>query len=190
MPSHETLEAQLESVGYFPGILLKVIGVALGDQVPVASYVHADVAIGHSTIGRHLSVLVITPDRLIVGHADDHSENEFGPAAVAVSTEAIRLRDIRVIGLNHIYLTSDEEAGLEVPAVLRLVISWGAGQVMEIEPIECPDQGCETDHGYSGTVSNEDIALTVNADLAGIPAASALLEFARKLSAVVAAAGR
>ncbi|MDR1118039.1 MAG: DUF5998 family protein [Bifidobacteriaceae bacterium] len=186
MLQHKELRKQLQAVGYFPAILGDVIDLALAGQAPVAFYVHPDVAFGPGTIGRHLSVLALTPSRLIVIHADDHSEDEYGPAAVAVSTEAVRLKEIKSVAVSQIFDQPDSYQGGVPPRVIQLAVSWGGAHTVETEPAGCADPDCELDHGYSGAIASEDVSVAVTASLLGDEAAVRLSEFARRLSAAAA----
>jgi hypothetical protein len=181
------LRRQLEAVGYFPQIIGDAVELALAGQAPTAFHVHPDVAFGHGTIGRHLSVLVLTASRLIVAHADDHTPDDGGPAAVAVSTEAIPLGEIKAVSLSHIYAAPEEYQPGTAPAALRLAVSWGVTRMLDAEPVGCPDPDCVADHGISGTITSEDISLSINAEIAGADAALALRDFSLKLSQATAA---
>ena len=43
-----------------------------------------------------------------------------------------------------------------------LTIGWGAVSRIDLEPASCGDPQCEADHGYTGTASNDDLALRVS----------------------------
>jgi hypothetical protein len=186
MLKHRELRDQIEAVGYFPAILGDVIAMALADQTPRAFHVHPDVAFGHGTIGRHVSVLVLTDTRLIVVHADDHSGDEHGPAALAASAETIALSEIKAVAVSHIFDEPSEYVTGVTPRILRLTVSWGSTLMIDTEPAGCPDPDCEADHGYTGNVTNEDISLMVTSSLAGETAAADLAAFARALVAATA----
>jgi hypothetical protein len=182
------LQDRLEAVGYFPAILVEVIGQALASEVATGFYVQPDVAFGHGTIGQHVSALVLTPTRLVVVHADDHSEDEYGPAAVAVSAESVPLRQIRAATVTHIYDEPSKFTPGLAPQVVRLTVSWGSAAIVDLEPAACTDPDCEADHGYNGSTTAEDISLGVTAGLNGDDAAAQLVEFAGRLSAAAGAA--
>ncbi|MDR3359954.1 MAG: DUF5998 family protein [Bifidobacteriaceae bacterium] len=182
MLQHQDLRDQLASVGYFPDVLAEVIDGALAGQTATAFYVHPDVAFGHGTIGRHLSVLVLTATRLIVVHADDHAPDEFGPAALAASAEAIPISRVRAVATSRIFADPAAYVPGDTPRVIRLSISWGETQTVEIEPAGCADPDCVADHGYAGSLTGEDITLSVTTEVAGDDAARQLDAFARRLS--------
>ncbi|MDR2454150.1 MAG: DUF5998 family protein [Bifidobacteriaceae bacterium] len=190
MLRHKGLRGRLATVGYFPEIIGDVIELALAGETPVAFHVHPDVAFGHGTIGRHLSVLVLTATRLIVLHADDHAPDEAGPAAVAASTEAIALSEVKAVSVSHIFAEPDAYRPQAPPTALRVAISWGVTRMLDAEPVACPDPECVADHGLTGTITTEDISLSVNAEIAGQEAANDLRQFAAKLSRATAAPAR
>ncbi|MDR2566565.1 MAG: DUF5998 family protein [Bifidobacteriaceae bacterium] len=188
MLQHAALVAELERVGYFPRIVADALDIALAGEQPVAFYVHPDVAFGVGTIGQHLTVVLLTPTRLISAHADDHAADELAPAAVAASTEAVPLRRIESVTLTHITGEPSEHLPGDTPGVVRLAVRWGANQLLDLEPAGCGDPECLADHGYSGSLTSEDIGLQVAADVNGHDLAAKLVEFARKLYAATAQA--
>ncbi|MDR1635471.1 MAG: DUF5998 family protein [Bifidobacteriaceae bacterium] len=186
MLQHPALVAELERVGYFPRIVADALEIALAGEKPQAFYVHPDVAFGVGTIGQHLTVVLLTPSRLISAHADDHAADELTPAAVAASTEAVPLRKIETVTLTHITGEPSEHLPGDTPEVVRLAVKWGSSQLLELEPAGCGDPECLADHGYSGSVTGEDMGLQVAADVNGQDLAAKLIEFARQLYAATA----
>jgi hypothetical protein len=51
-------------------------------------------------------------------------------------------------------------------------------------PASCGDPQCEADHGYSGTIAQEDIVLRISAEADGLQAVQDAKLFARALRAV------
>ncbi|MDR2380304.1 MAG: DUF5998 family protein [Bifidobacteriaceae bacterium] len=188
MLQHQELHDQLESVGYFPKILGDVVDGAVAGEPIKGFYVQPDVAFGHGTIGRHLSVLVLTARRLIVVHADDHAPDEHGPAAVAASAESVPLAKLGAVTISRIYSDPTTYEADAVPRVVRFALGWGATQSLDLEPAGCGDPECEVDHGYAGTLAGDDISLSVTADGAGDQAVAQLLAFAQQVSVAAAAA--
>ncbi|MDR1442772.1 MAG: DUF5998 family protein [Bifidobacteriaceae bacterium] len=187
MLQDQALRAELDQTGYFPQIVADALGIALAEEEPVAFYVHPDVAFGIGTIGRHLTVVVLTATRLISAHVDDHAADEITPAAVAATTEAVSLKRIESVTLTHITGQPSEFASGEVRAVVRLTIGWGSNRVLDLEPAGCPDPDCMLDHGYTGSESSEDLSLQVASEVDGEDGSVKLIEFARTLYAATAA---
>jgi hypothetical protein len=57
---------------------------------------------------------------------------------------------------------------------------------IDLEPASCGDPHCEADHGYTGTASNDDLALRVSEAADGAPVVAQILEFAAALSQATA----
>jgi hypothetical protein len=67
---------------------------------------------------------------------------------------------------------------------VTLAIAWSGGQRLEMGPASCGDPQCEADHGYSGTIAQEDIVLRISAEADGLQAVQDAKLFARALRAV------
>ncbi|MDR2454840.1 MAG: DUF5998 family protein [Bifidobacteriaceae bacterium] len=186
MLQDQTLLAELDRAGYFPQIVADVLEIALAGEPATAFYVHRDVAFGPGTIGQHLTVMVITPTRLITTHVDDHAADESAPAAVAASTEAVALKRIESVTLTHLTAEPESHDPSEPPSAVRLSIDWGSHQLIDLEPSECGDPDCITDHGYSGAINAENLGLQVTTEVSGAELAIKLMEFARCLYAATA----
>jgi hypothetical protein len=64
---------------------------------------------------------------------------------------------------------------------------------VDLEPANCGDPHCEADHGYTGTVTGDDLSLRVSTGADGPDAVRMTLEFAQALAAAtveLGAAGR
>ena len=64
-----------------------------------------------------------------------------------------------------------------------LTIGWGAVSRIDLEPATCGDPACDADHGYTGTASNDDLALRVSEAADGAHVVAQALAFAEALSA-------
>jgi hypothetical protein len=64
-----------------------------------------------------------------------------------------------------------------------LTIGWGGVSRIDLEPAACSDPNCDADHGYTGTLSADDMSLRVSAAADGPEIVSQLLDFASALSA-------
>jgi hypothetical protein len=183
MLQDQALLAELDRIGYFPQVVADALDTALSGEQPEDFYVHPDVAFGVGTIGQHLTVMVLTPTRLITAHIDDHASDEMAPAAVAASTEGVSLRRITSVTLTRITGQPSSPGSNEAPGIVRLSIDWGSSQSLDFEPAGCADPDCIADHGYSGSLTSEDMTLQVATDVNGQALADKLTDFARKLYA-------
>jgi hypothetical protein len=185
VPSATELQAQLAEAGYFPKLAWQVIEVALGAEPVQAAYVQREPTLTHGSAGSHLTVLVLTPTRMLFTHIDDGVEG--GPEAVpatAATTDAIALGAIDAVGLTH--MITPGETGEE--RSVTLAVGWGAPSRLDLTRAFCPDPDCQADHGYTGTLASDDIAIRASDAADGQEAVMRLLEFARALSTATAAA--
>jgi len=187
------LRSDLERAGYFPDLVADVLDVAVAGESVVSHLVHAETTFDADAVRRHITTLVLTESRLVVAHADDHSPDEpAGPTQpyATAATESVPLTSVRSVVLNHVVPQPQSyQRGSGSPDV-TLTIGWGGVSRVDLEPASCGDPDCEGDHGYTGTLSADDIGLRVSADADGDSAVRQALAFARSLSAATAGVGR
>jgi hypothetical protein len=68
------------------------------------------------------------------------------------------------------------------PREVVLTVGWGAVSRLDLEPATCGDPNCEADHGYSGTVTADDLSLRVSEAGDGVEVVNQALAFAAALS--------
>ena len=186
--SHD-LRSAIEASGYYPDVVADAVFASVAGEVVEAHLVHHEPTIDErDEVRRHVTVLVLTPTRLILAHTDEHAPDDVLPAPYTSSTtEAISLSAVRTVVVNRMVANPATFAGETVPepganeAVLS--IGWGAVNRIDLEPAACGDPACEADHGYTGVVGSDDFSLRVSAAAEGPEAVGDLLEFARSLSA-------
>ncbi|MTD14025.1 phosphodiesterase [Nakamurella sp. YIM 132087] len=181
----EGLIRRIEGSGYYPGFVLDVLDVALAAE-PVQSYlVHGETTFDLETIRRHLSVVVLTPTRLIFVHADDHGgDEEHGEQAHGIATsESVALSVIRTVMVTHVVPQPERYKRGRLGRELTLTIGWGAVNRIDLEPAGCGDPQCEADHGYTGSLTGDDLSLRISADAEGDDALADAITFAKALSA-------
>jgi hypothetical protein len=76
-----------------------------------------------------------------------------------------------------------------MPSEVLLTIGWNVVSHVELEPAHCGDDNCEADHGYTGTVTADDLALRVSEAADGADAVAQVLAFATALSDATAEHG-
>jgi hypothetical protein len=76
--------------------------------------------------------------------------------------------------------------GVTMPSEVVLTIGWNVLSHVELEPAHCGDENCEADHGYSGTITADDLALRVSDAADGEEAVRQALAFAGALGAATA----
>ena len=188
----DELRTAIEKSGYYPDVVWDAVASAVAGEHVVSHLVHHEPTIDErDEVRRHVTVLVLTPSRLILAHTDEHAPDDLLPAPyTSSSTEAVTLSAIRSVVVNRMVANPETYAGQAVPAPganeAVLTIGWGAVGRIDLEPAGCADPDCEADHGYTGTASTDDISLRVSADADGEEALRRALDFARALSAATA----
>ena len=75
LDARRSLRLEIEACGYFPDLVEDAVTLALADEDLVDFVVHHEPTFNRDEIHRHVTVLALTPTRLIVGHTDDqHAE--------------------------------------------------------------------------------------------------------------------
>ena len=183
------LRSAIERSGYYPGLVADAVSSALGSE-PVVSFVVQGEALFDPAmeVRRHMSVLVLTPTRLIYSHTDENPADE--PSArpqAETSTEAVRFSRISSVAVTRVVPDpASYVPGVTMPSEVVLTIGWNVLSHIDLEPAHCGDENCEADHGYSGTITADDLALRVSEAADGEEAVRQVLEFASALAAATA----
>ncbi len=181
------LKQAIDACGWHPEVVASGMRESLA-QEPVRSFVvHHEPTFDRDEIRRHVTVVALTPTRLVVGHTDEHPPDDLLPAPYTSTTsEAIALSSVQSVVVNRMVAHPERYARTSVPpgAVREVVmtIGWGAVGRIDLEPASCEDPECDGDHGYSGTLSSDDFSIRVSATADGAGAVDELLTFARDLS--------
>lgn len=182
------LRADIQRSGYYPELVAEALETALGTEEPTSFVVHHEATFDRDELRRHITVLVLTPTRLIVAHVDEHGA-EGAPAATlaSASTEAVRLERVDSVVVTRVVSDPASHRPGAPAAEVVLTIGWGAVSRIDLEPASCGDPACEADHGYTGTASNDDLSVRVSEAADGSDVVSRVLDFARALSEATAA---
>jgi hypothetical protein len=185
----QDLRSAIEESGYYPDVVSDAVKSAVAGEQVVSFLVHHEPTIDErDEVRRHVTVLVLTPSRLILAHTDEHAPDDLLPAPyTSSSTEAVTLSAIRSVVVNRMVANPETYVGKPIPAPganeAVLTIGWGAVGRIDLEPAGCSDPDCEADHGYTGVVASDDFSLRVSAAAEGPQAVADLLAFADALSA-------
>ncbi len=179
------LRSAIERSGYYPGVVADAVSAALGHE-PVVSYfvLHDALFDPGMEVRRHMTVLVLTPSRLVYSHTDEHPADDADSRPQAeTSTEAVRFAQISSVAVTR--LVPDPASyvpGVTMPAEVVLTIGWNVLSHLELEPAHCGDESCEADHGYTGTITADDLAIRVSEAADGEDAVRQVLAFGQALS--------
>jgi hypothetical protein len=177
------LRHAIDLTGYYPQVVADGVGGAVAGERVVDFFLHHEPTFDHDEVRRHLSVLVLTPTRLILAHTDEHPGDDLLPEPyTSTSSEAIRLSALTSVVVTR--MSANPTSGRPGVAEAVLTLGWGAVQRIDLEPAGCADPNCEADHGYTGLLNSDDFSLRVSAAAEGPEAVTGLLRFAQALSAL------
>ncbi|RAX46727.1 hypothetical protein DQ354_04155 [Arthrobacter sp. AQ5-06] len=184
-PQGQSLDGALQKAGFYPRLVADVVDDALDGRECVAHLVHLETHFDRAEVRRHITVLVLTADMLVITHVDDQQLDEAGEQIVAqISTESVPVAQIRSVVLSYMYSQPQDYRPSDPVREVTLAIAWSGGQRLDMGPASCGDPQCEADHGYSGTIAQEDIVLRISAEADGPQAVQDAKLFARALRAV------
>ncbi|SDS40871.1 hypothetical protein SAMN04488543_1677 [Friedmanniella luteola] len=182
------LRADIEACGYFPDLVEDAIVLAVGEEELIDFVVHHEPTFAHDEIHRHVTVLALTPTRLIVGHTDDQpAEPPATGIAAASSTESVALSKIGAVVLTRVVSRpEDYRAGGTDVSETWLTVGWGAVRRLDMEQASCSDPECEADHGYTGSLVGDDLTVRMSAAADGPDRVDRLARFSSALQRAAA----
>lgn len=181
------MRAAIDRVGYYPAVVADAVEAAVAGETVLSFVIHHEPTFDQDEVRRHVTVLALTPYRLIVAHTDEHPPDDLLPEPYAsTSTEAVPISSLGSVAVTRMVANPAKESRRRTtPPVSEavLTVGWGAVRRVDLEPATCGDPDCVADHGYSGMLSAEDFALRISSSADGPEAVDALLDFAQALSA-------
>ncbi|RJK96274.1 DUF5998 family protein [Vallicoccus soli] len=181
------LRADIERAGYYPALVVDATADAIAGEEVLAHLVHQETTFDGDEVRRHVTVLALTPSRLVIGHTDDHAEQGApgqGAAPVAMtSAESVDVGRIRSLVVTRVVPDPERYVPGTPPQEVTLTVAWGAVSRVDLEPAGCSDPECDADHGYTGSATADDLSLRISAAAEGPEAVTAALAFAADLSA-------
>jgi hypothetical protein len=176
------LRDAIDRTGYYPEVVIESVASAVAGERVVSFYVHHEPTFDRDEVRRHLSVLALTPSRLVIVHTDEHAGDDLLPEPyTSTSSEAIRLSAVTSVVVTR--MTTNPTNGPSKPAEAVITLGWGGVSRVDLEPAGCEDPQCEADHGYTGVLASDDFSLRVSAAADGTDAVGRMLSFAAELSA-------
>ncbi len=182
------LRADIEACGYFPDLVEDAIVLAVGEEELLDFVVHHEPTFNNDEIHRHVTVLALTPTRLIVGHTDDQpAEPPTTGIAAASSTESVALSRIGTVVLTRVVARPETyRAGGADVSETWLTVGWGAVRRLDLEQASCSDPACEADHGYTGALVGDDLTVRMSAAADGADRVDRLTRFSSALQRAAA----
>lgn len=176
------LREAIHRTGYYPEVVADGVFSAAGGEDVLSFFVHHETTFDHEEVRRHLTVLLLTPTRLVIAHTDEHPGDDLLPQPyTSTTTEAVMLHAIRTVVVTR--MVANPTSGVAPPAEAVLTIGWGGVGRLDLEPAACSDPACDADHGYTGTLAGDDYNLRVSAAAEGQESVAGVLAFAEALSA-------
>ena len=186
LDTRRNLRLEIEACGYFPDLVEDAVTLALDEEELLDFVVHHEPTFDRDEIHRHVTVLALTPTRLLVGHTDDHHDDPpgTGPSAAA-STESVPLHKIDTVVLTRV-VPNPEDFSAAAPRVDEtwLTVGWGTMRRLDLEQAGCEDPDCQADHGYTGSLVGDDLTVRMSAAAEGADRVAHLVRFGSMLQRV------
>ena len=188
MTEAASLRRDIEMSGYYPDVIKDTLDTALAGEEVVSYLLQREPIFDRDKFGSHVTVLVLTPTRLIVSHVDDHAPDDSSPVHYATaSSEAVRLQRVDSVVVTRVVGQPEHHRSGGPVREVMLTIGWGAVSRIELEPASCGDAQCDADHGYTGTSSNDDLTVRISEAADRAEVVQRALHFAAALSEATSA---
>lgn len=185
----DALRRDIDAAGYYPALVGDVVETAVADETVRHHLVHLETTFDAEHLHRHVTVLVLTDHKLVIAHADDHVDDaptrHHGRNAVTATSETIALAFVRGVMLTHVVANPEQYVPGTLGREITLTIGWGTISRIDLLPATCGDPSCDADHGYDGTITNDDISLRISAEAEGESLLRQATSFAAALSSVI-----
>ena len=118
------LKEAIDRTGYYPEVVADGVMRAVSGEDVVSFFVHHEPTFDRDEVRRHLTVVVLTPSRLILAHTDEHEGDDMLPEPyTSTSTEAISLSSVKSVVVTR--MVTNPTGGPTPPAEAVLTIGWG-----------------------------------------------------------------
>ncbi|RJN31229.1 DUF5998 family protein [Nesterenkonia natronophila] len=189
-----SLKEAIDRGGFYPSLVHHTVTEALDGREPEQQIVHVDTHFDFEEVHRHITVLVLAEDVMVVAHLDDHDAEEDRPfqhedsgpsgsseVVARISTEVVPVVRLRSLILSEVHRRPDEFRPDRGLAEVSLNINWTGSARFDSMPADCGNPDCVADHGDTGTVVPEDVTLRIAATAEGDTAVDEARSFVRAL---------
>lgn len=183
-----SLEEAIARGGFYPDLTLHTVRDALDGREAGHQIVHVDTHFDMEEVHRHITVLALAEDVLVVAHLDDHDfeadeavDALSGDTVARISTEVVPVSRIRSLILSEVHRSPERFDPARALAEVTLTIHWTGAARFETAPAQCADTECIADHGDNGTYVPDDIMLRIAATAEGDTAVEEARSFVRAL---------
>ena len=134
----QKLRTDIERTGYYPVLVADSLATARGGEELQAYAVHHEATFDRDELRRHITVLALTPTRLIIAHVDEHgaADGTPEPSSASASTEAVRLERVDSVVVTRVVSDPATYSPTNQPSEVMLTIGWGAVSRIDIEPAD------------------------------------------------------
>lgn len=186
-----TLTHDIQKAGFYPELVLDTVAEALGGLEPTAHLVQVETQFDQNEVHRHITVLVIAGEYLLVAHLDDQNLDDEGQQVLAhVSVETLHVSKLTTLTVSYSYPQPQDYSPGHPVSEVSLLIAWTGSHRLDIQPAECSEPGCDAAHGYTGVVPREDMLIRISASADGAEATEQARQFARALRTAHLSQGR
>src|SRR5262245_5968465 len=124
------LRAAIDRCGYYPDVVSDSMEIAIAGEPVAAFLLQHEPTFDRDEVRRHITILALTPSRLIVGHTDEHAPDEvIDEPYASTSTEAIPLHRVSAVVLNRVVPSpaaySGNRSSGDAAGEVVLTIGWG-----------------------------------------------------------------
>lgn len=183
-PELALLAAGIDRCGFYPDLVLDSMKIALATQPLLGHLIHHEATFTSAQVHRHLTVLALTPTRLMIGHTDEHQVDNRTQAISSV--EAISLKRLYSVVLSRVVQDPEKfSTGDSVLFETWLTLGWGSMRRLEVEPAGCGDAECVAEHGFLGTDTADDLTIRMSDAADGPESSAALVRFAALLQQTI-----
>ncbi|OIJ78123.1 DUF5998 family protein [Cutibacterium avidum] len=187
-PLPAALAAEIQSCGFFPELVSDVAETSLAGEEILDHLLHLEAVFDNDEVHRHLTVILRTATRMLIGHTGERTEG--GQLQAVTSSESIPLSEVSSVVLTRVVQHPDKFGKDPSAATVEtwLQMTWGAVSRIELEPATCGDPMCTADHGYTGTFSGDDIVIRMSPATDGPDQVERMMGFATRMQVATGAA--
>ncbi|WP_147106895.1 DUF5998 family protein [Nesterenkonia populi] len=189
-----SLKEAIDRGGFYPDLVHHTVTDALDGREASHQIVHVDTHFDMEEVHRHITVLALAEDVVVVAHLDDHDAEDdpgfshddggrAGPGEVVarISTEVVPVPRMGSVILSEVHRRPQSFRPDRGLAEVTLTMNWSGGARIDTMPADCGNPECMADHGDTGNVSPEDITLRIASTAEGDTAVDEAREFVRAL---------
>ncbi|MFZ1381430.1 MAG: DUF5998 family protein [Scrofimicrobium sp.] len=170
---------KVRSSGFHTDLLEKTVRDLGGGKLPEHSLYNLETSFDDDSVFRHLDYVGLLERRMIAVHIDELASGMRWMATV------IPLSDVGPIEIAQVLLSDEETGGPADGSGNELMVNIGFGSAMtlDLDKVQCEDPECEYDHGYSGFLKRDGLAMRFedNPDVGISSASDDAMAFVRAL---------